>query len=367
MKADISPELLAHYQQETTTLATLWKITRRDTHVYAFTDHDRQIIFDGLTYVSTSSYDAGAVQTTSSMSVDNVSLTGLLAVDAVTAKDIEAGLWDAAAVEIVEVNYKDLTMGSNVLRYGQIGEIQRSGDVFTAELRGLMQKLQNIIGRIVSASCDADLGDARCKVDLESFRKSGTVTAVTSNREFTASAVAERSNWYAYGVVTFTSGLNDGLQMEVKTYAGGGVFELQLDMPNDIAIGDTFTAVPGCNKRGRGGQTTKSTTSLEIATGTQAFTTEAGLLFTTGERVVATSDSDITNATFMSGHVTSYSGSTLTLDVDAIGGTGTFADWSITGGVDGAGDCVTKFNNYINFRGFEDIPGQDKILLVGGQ
>ena len=31
------------------------------------------------------------------------------------------------------------------------------------------------------------------------------------------------------------------------------------------------------------------------------------------------------------------------------------------------GDCQVKFDNLVNFRGFEDVPGQDKVLVYGGQ
>lgn len=287
MSKTISAELAAHYAQETTTLATLWKVTRRDGTVYAFTDHDEKIPFEAVDYLPTSVYDAGTVKTSSAMNVDDVSLTGLLAIDAVTAADIEAGLWDGATVEIMEVNYADLSMGANVLRYGQIGEIQRNGPQYMAELRGLMQYLQNVIGRIVTPQCDADLGDIRCGVNIEALRVSGTVTTGASTRIFTAdiaaSGAADDADYFTYGVVTWTGGTNDGLEMEVKQHQAGGVFTLQLDMPNTIDAGDTFTVVPGCNKIGR------------------------------------------------------------------------------------TGDCKIKFDNLVNFRGFEDVPGQDKVLIYGGQ
>lgn len=286
MKTGISAALQAHYAQETTTLATLWLITRRDGQVYAVTDHDEAIPFEGTTYEPTSVYDAGSVNTAAAMNVDDVSVTGLLSLDAITAADIEAGLWDHAAVEIKEVNWADLSMGENVLRFGEIGEIQRNGQQFTAELRGLMQYLQNNIGRIVAASCDADLGDARCGVDLEALRVTGAVSTVTSNRAFTAAistSSADNAGYFSFGVLTWTSGPNDGLSMEVKEHGVGGAILLQLDMPYTVAPGDAFTIVPGCNKLGRDG------------------------------------------------------------------------------------DCAVKFGNLVNFRGFEDVPGQDKVLLYGGQ
>src|SRR6202022_947767 len=67
-----------------------------------------------------------------------------------------------------------------------------------------------------------------------------------------------------------------------------------------------------------------STTSLLIGLGTAAFTTQAGLAYN-GARVRATSNAN--HANWMEG-VCSYSGTTLTLTVDAVGGSGTFADWA---------------------------------------
>ena len=43
-----APELAAHLACEVTTLATCWKITRRDDHVLGFTDHVRDLEVDGV-------------------------------------------------------------------------------------------------------------------------------------------------------------------------------------------------------------------------------------------------------------------------------------------------------------------------------
>lgn len=71
-----------------------------------------------------------------------------------------------------------------------------------------------------------------------------------------------------------------------------------------------------------------STTSLAIAVASKVFTTQASKFFEAGRWLLATSDADPTN--YMHGQVTSYSGTTLTLNVTNIGGSGTFADWTIT-------------------------------------
>ncbi len=84
-----------------------------------------------------------------------------------------------------------------------------------------------------------------------------------------------------------------------------------------------------------------STTSVEIGTGSKVFTTQADKDFN-GNNVRVYSDADPTN--FMDG-LASYSGTTLTVTVTAIGGSGTFTDWTIrvngARGATGAAGSVT--------------------------
>jgi hypothetical protein len=71
-----------------------------------------------------------------------------------------------------------------------------------------------------------------------------------------------------------------------------------------------------------------STTSLAIGTGTKTFTiAETDRGWGVGARLKATSDANAAN--FMSGLVTAYSGTTLELSVDLVGGSGTLDDWTI--------------------------------------
>ena len=89
-----------------------------------------------------------------------------------------------------------------------------------------------------------------------------------------------------------------------------------------------------------------STTSLAIEVASKAFTVAASLGYVAGMRVRATSAANA--AKFMEGTVTTYSSTTRTVAVDTIGGTGTLADWTITGLIcaqiksDGFGGVVTN-------------------------
>jgi uncharacterized phage protein (TIGR02218 family) len=253
VRTDISAELLAHYALGKTTLARCWKATLTNGTVVTATAHDRDIVFGGLTYLSTAAYTPSDVESGSDMSPDNLELEGFLASPHIVASDVQTGIWDYAAVEDFEVNYKDLTMGRNLIRSGTLGEVHTDMSKFRAEFRGLMQRFSRRIVRLTQALCDADLGDARCGVDLDAgsptMTVTGTIDSVTSNREFTDAARTEAADWFTGGKITFTSGLNNGLSMEVKESTALGVITLHELMPFNIVAGDTYSMYAGCTKR----------------------------------------------------------------------------------------------------------------------
>jgi len=71
-----------------------------------------------------------------------------------------------------------------------------------------------------------------------------------------------------------------------------------------------------------------STTSLTIGTGSKVFTIEASKQFAAGQFILAKSDANPT-VNFMHGVVVTYVGTTLTTTMTSVGGSGTFADWSL--------------------------------------
>ena len=78
-----------------------------------------------------------------------------------------------------------------------------------------------------------------------------------------------------------------------------------------------------------------STTSLAIGTGSKTLTTQSGKTFTVGRYIQI----GVTNsgANFMNGQITSYSGTTLVVNVNSIGGSGTHSTWTLDlSGVKGA-------------------------------
>jgi uncharacterized phage protein (TIGR02218 family) len=245
--------LQSHLDTGTTTLAWCWRLTRRDGTRLGFTDHDRDLVFDGTTFAAATGFTATEIRDAVGLSVDNLEVESALSADSLNEDDLAAGLFDDAAIEIWRVNWAD-TAQRVLMRSGSIGEVRRSGPAFAAEVRGLAHYLQQPKGRLFQYGCDADLGDARCTVDLTApaFRGSGTVVAASSLRLFTASGLGSfAGDWFTRGLVTFTSGANAGRAQEVRRHGAGPPASLELWQPMAHAImaGDTFIVTAGCDKQ----------------------------------------------------------------------------------------------------------------------
>lgn len=164
--------MTAHVSDSSTTLAALWRLTRRDGVQFHFTEHDQPIPFDldgsgTASYTPRASFNRTAVRSSTGLSVDNVDLTGVFDDADIKEDELRLGLFDKATVEVFLVNWKDLTDGSIKLRKGTLGRVKiAEGGLYEAELRGLSQAASQTLGRFHFADCDADLGDDRCKIPI---------------------------------------------------------------------------------------------------------------------------------------------------------------------------------------------------------
>ena len=249
----LPPALQAHLDSGATTLAWCWRLTRHDGTRLGFTDHDRDLAFDATTFAAATGFTATEIKDAVGLSVDNLEVESALHADSLNEDDLAAGLFDDAGIEIWRVNWQD-TGQRALMRSGSLGEVRRSGPAFAAEVRGLAHYLQQPKGRLLQYGCDAELGDARCTVDLmaPAFRGTGTVVAGSSLRLFTASGLGSfAGDWFTRGLVTFASGANAGRAQEVRRHAPGSPATLELWQPmaHAIAAGDTFIVTAGCDKQ----------------------------------------------------------------------------------------------------------------------
>lgn len=249
----ISAELQAHLDTGATTLCWCWRLTRRDGVQQGFTDHDRDLTFDGTTFEAAAGFTTSEMRDSVGLSVDNLEVTSALSSERLAEADLAAGLYDDARVEIFRVNWSAPAQRV-LMRTGSLGEVRRAGLSFAAEVRGLAHYLQQPKGRLYQFTCDADVGDARCKVALASaiYRGTGTVDEVLSGRRFTATGLGTYADdWFSRGLLTFTSGAANGQAIEVRAHAKAGdvvTIELWAPVRAPLEAGQTFTVTAGCDK-----------------------------------------------------------------------------------------------------------------------
>jgi uncharacterized phage protein (TIGR02218 family) len=241
-----SPALAAHLAGEVTTLATCWRLERTDGWVRGFTDHDRELVVDGLTYVASTGFLPSAIKTASDLSVDNLDVDGFLDDAALRAEDLIAGLFDGARIEVFIVNWADLGQGRLLLRKGFLGEIKRADQRFSAEIRGLSNRLQQTAGKLYSRLCRVDLGSSECGVALGPRTDTYAVTQVIA-ADTVRIVTARATGFFTFGKATFTTGANSGAVNEVLLHDGQTI-RLFVPMARPIVIGDQIVLVAGCDK-----------------------------------------------------------------------------------------------------------------------
>lgn len=250
----IPPDLAAHLSGDASTTCHCWRLERADGVTLGFTDHDRDLTFDGVTFEAASGLDAGEANAETGLVAGGMEVAGALTSDRLSEADLAAGKFDHARIETYLVNWA-APAERLLLRVGHVGEVLREDGAFRAEIRGLAAALDQPQGRVFRAACDADLGDGRCRVDLDdpAYRGSGAVVAAADGRRFTVSGLdGFAAGWFERGVVHWTSGANDGRRAVVKAQRAGAeglTIELWSPMTGPILPGDGFTVTAGCDKR----------------------------------------------------------------------------------------------------------------------
>ncbi|MBU2533002.1 MAG: DUF2163 domain-containing protein [Alphaproteobacteria bacterium] len=249
----LPPGLEAHLRSGATTLCWCWRLTRRDGARLGFTDHDRNLEFDGTVFEAEAGFEAGEMAESIGLSVDNLEVAGGITSERLAERDLAAGLYDDAKVEIFRVNWQS-PAERVLMRQGSLGEVRRSGKAFSAEIRGMSHYLQQPKGRLYQFTCDTDLGSPKCGVDVSkpAHRATAVVAERRSDTTFRAALSASFvESWFARGLASFTSGAAAGFESEVRAHTqdgDGDWLTLWQAPPVAIAEGDGLVVTVGCDK-----------------------------------------------------------------------------------------------------------------------
>lgn len=245
--------LLAHLAEGVTTVCRCWSVTRGDGVVMGFTDHDRDLSFDGVTFRAASGMTARAFQQVTGLAVDNSEAVGALTSAAIDEADIAAGRFDGAEVRCWQVNWAAPDQRIVLFR-GHFGEVTRAAGSFRVELRGLSDALNQPQGRVYQAGCSAVPGDAHCGFDLS--QAGYTAEGVLAGSDdlgglLILGAADQATGWFERGSLTALDGPAAGLVAMIRRddpASGGRRIELWEPLAAMPAPGDRLRLVAGCDR-----------------------------------------------------------------------------------------------------------------------
>ena len=97
----------AFLDRELDTVATFWRIWRKDGAALGFTTHDCDLWFGGLLHRAAPGLTPSAIRRSAGLADEGADVEGALAHDCIAESDLAAGRYDGAAVAIGAVDWEN--------------------------------------------------------------------------------------------------------------------------------------------------------------------------------------------------------------------------------------------------------------------
>lgn len=216
------------------------------------TDHPRDLVMSGHTYLSTAGYQFTGNSATAEFSPASIDLEGICSASGVTRAALASGLFDGARCYIFATAWVSPVEDQEPVAAGIFGKSTLLDDRYRIDGLSLIDTLNQTVGDTYGTQCPKRFCGteyAGCGVSLAANTVTGTIDTVTSASVFYDAARTETADTFGAGTIAFTSGPNAGLKpLEVKSFAAGVIttFEPFYYLP---VAGNAYTMVRGCRKR----------------------------------------------------------------------------------------------------------------------
>ncbi len=266
MLSSITSNLASSIESRAQTLTTLVKLITPAGDTLAFTRYPTDIEYDGVIYRSTVGMELTAVEKMLGLGTDNLQAVGAYSDAVLSEADVLGGNLDGSEYFLYLIDYAHPEYGVKTIQRGWVRELRSLDYTFSVELASLSQLAQQAVGEITSPTCRNQFADKWCQgaekrtdptknhptLNRPMSDVGVTVASVLGPVKFTATLNAP-DGFYTAGRITFTTGANRGLSMDVNTHklsADGATAEFRLEepFPAVVAVGDVFSIRMGCLK-----------------------------------------------------------------------------------------------------------------------
>ena len=216
------------------------------------TDHPRDLVMSGHTYLSTAGYQFTGQSATAGFSPASVDIEGIAGASGLSRAAVGSGLFDGARCYVFATSWAAPVEDQEPVVAGIFGKATLLDHRFQIGGVSLIDALNQTVGQTYGAQCPklfCGTEYAGCGVSLAANTVTGTLSIVTSASVFYSAARTEAADTFGAGTIQFTSGPNAGLRaLEIKSFAGGVIttFEPFYYLP---VAGNAYSMVRGCRKR----------------------------------------------------------------------------------------------------------------------
>lgn len=230
----------AFFDRPLDTVATFWRVWRKDGVALGFVTHDRDLWFGGLVHRAAPGLTPSAIRRTGGFTDEGADVEGALADDSIAESDLAAGRYDGAQVAIGAVDWE--TLEHAVFYRGAIEGLSREGNSFAAELASAKAALAIDPVPRSSPGCRAAFCGPGCGLSPARFTRRAVVSGVAEGKVLCA---AVDPTPYAGGQLRWLDGPQAGLGATILAADAGG---LTLDRtPDGVEAGMRALLREGCD------------------------------------------------------------------------------------------------------------------------
>lgn len=224
------------FAKELETVATYWRIYRKDGVALGFTNHDKALYLGGIRHFAAPGMTPSAIRLTDSISPDSAEVEGALSHDLISSIDLRAGAYDGAQIVIGAVDWQSLEFAQ--IYTGTIGNIEQDGLRFSAELRSSKHMLEVDVVPRTSPTCRAEFCDKSCGLSAEAFTQIATTDAVDPDSN-TVRITGVEPVLFEQGTLRFCEGVQTGMVFGIVEASPNGFLldrPIAADTPQQVAV-----------------------------------------------------------------------------------------------------------------------------------